>query len=399
VRSGNFNGVADRSGGNIVLSWDRILGEESGFHIQTYFDRTERSDAVTAAKQNIYDLEFNHFFNVGEKRQINWGLGYRRTSDEANRAVGSSVDLDPTARTTTTWSGFLQDEITLIEDTLTTVWGAKVEHNSYTGWEFQPSARLAWTPDYSLTLWGAVSTAIRSPSRVENDFNLQIPTFPAGYSILGNSEFQSESLTAYELGFRKRINDSLIVDTSFFYNHYDDLRSIEFLSTVLPNTPPYGLPPSSPIWIVNQFGNSMKGSSYGVEIAADWQVNSDWSISTSYSWLKLDLELDSDSTDALSMTMTGNNPEHQFQLQSMWNVSPNLEFDTSIYYVSHLQPSSVSNYTRVDLRLAWFPKKNIETSFVLQNLLDDRHLEFDIDEGLQTRQSERGLYGQITWKF
>lgn len=399
LRAGSFADTVDRSGGNLLFSWDRILGEESGLHFQAYYDRTKRADAVTAEERDTFDLELTHFFRFGDQHNINWGLGYRHSADELTPVQGSSVNFNSTDQTTVTWSGFIQDEIALITDELSATLGVKLENNEYTGWEVQPSARLAWMPNESLTLWGAVSVAIRSPSRVENDFSLQIPSFPAGYSILGNTEFESENLTAYEIGFRKRLNSSLILDTAFFYNQYDDLRSVEFRGMAVPNTPPYGLPSTAPIWLVNQFANGMNGDSYGVEVSLDWEINPDWKISTNYSYLKLDLDLEEHSTDVLSQDMTGNNPEHQFQIHSMWNLSPTLEFDASLSYVSDLYLADISNYTRVDLRLAWFPRKNIETTLVLQNVLDETHTEFVVDEGLQTRAVERAIYGQVTWKF
>ena len=44
------------------------------------------------------------------------------------------------------FSALLQDEFTLVKDRLRLTLGTKVEHNDYTGFEMQPSARLLWTP-------------------------------------------------------------------------------------------------------------------------------------------------------------------------------------------------------------------------------------------------------------
>jgi iron complex outermembrane receptor protein len=399
VRTGDFADVAERSGGNILLSWSRILGEESGLNLKAYADRTEREDAVTEEKRNTFDIDFNHYFSFGDRQHINWGLGYRRSSDEVKQPTGSSISLNPSERTIEIWSGFLQDEIVLLPERLTTTWGAKVEHNSYTGWEFQPSARLNWTPEETLTLWGAVSGSIRSPSRIESDVRIQIPSFPASYAILGNTALVSEKMTAYEIGLRKKISEGLSFDATAFYSRYQDLRSIEFLGTTIPNTPPFFLPAISPAWIVNQFGNGIMGNTRGLELTSDWKVNKDWRLKGSYSWLDVDLKLKPGSTDTLSLPITNNSPEHQFYIQSMWDIRHNLEFDTTLYYTGHLDSEPVPAHTRVDLRLSWFPSKTVEATFVIQNLFDNQHPEFSIDEGLRAREVERGIYGQVTCKY
>src|SRR6266516_5012056 len=44
------------------------------------------------------------------------------------------------------FSAFVQDQITLVEDTLSLTLGSKFEHNDHTGFEVQPTARFLWTP-------------------------------------------------------------------------------------------------------------------------------------------------------------------------------------------------------------------------------------------------------------
>ena len=46
--------------------------------------------------------------------------------------------------------------------------GVKVEHNEFTGVEWQPSARMRWTPVKGNTLWASVARAVRTPSIIED---------------------------------------------------------------------------------------------------------------------------------------------------------------------------------------------------------------------------------------
>lgn len=399
LRAGDLVDEVERSGGNLLFSWEHILSENSGLNLLLFYDNTERTDAVTSEKRDTYDIDFNHYFDLSERNHINWGLGYKRSKDQLKEIRGSSVNLDPRRRSLETWSGFIQDKITIMEDELTATLGTKIEHNSYTGWEVQPSARLSWTPNESLTAWGAISGAVRNPSRVESDFNLLIPSFPVSNSVMGNDDLDSEKLTAFEFGLRKKFSNELIMDMAVFYNHYKELRTIETLGTTAPNTAPYFLPAFGPLWLVNEFSNEMTGNSYGLEITGDWQLLPSWKLKGSYSWLKVDLDLKSTSTDIVSLPIEGYSPEHQIKLQSLWNLTHNIEFDTSVYYNSRLEDIPVPSYTRVDLRLGWLPQKSIAASLVLQNILDNNHPEFNVDEGILPRNVERGIYGQITWTF
>ena len=68
------------------------------------------------------------------------------------------------------YSAFIQNEFALRENLSLTV-GSKLEHNDYTGFEYEPDARLSWTFDSSQALWGAVSRAVRTPSRIDRDLS------------------------------------------------------------------------------------------------------------------------------------------------------------------------------------------------------------------------------------
>jgi len=60
---------------------------------------------------------------------------------------GFAVSFPPSAhRHPQLFSAFVQDQITLVEDTLSLTLGSKFEHNDHTGFEVQPTARFLWTP-------------------------------------------------------------------------------------------------------------------------------------------------------------------------------------------------------------------------------------------------------------
>ena len=111
--------------------------------------------------------------------------------------------------------------------------GSKLEHNDITGFEWEPSGRLAWTPTEKQTVWAAVSRAVRTPSDLEQDIleNRSASTAaaesppPVLVSVFGNPNLESEVLTAYELGYRVKPIERLSFDVAAFYNVYDQLIS------------------------------------------------------------------------------------------------------------------------------------------------------------------------------
>jgi iron complex outermembrane recepter protein len=112
---------------------------------------------------NTYDLDAQHRMLLGRRHDVVWGVGYRRVEDDFG-PIG--LAFDPQRITLETFSGFAQDEIA-VQDRLHLTLGAKLEHDPYTDFEFQPSVRLAWRAADRHTLWGAVSRAVRTPSRLD----------------------------------------------------------------------------------------------------------------------------------------------------------------------------------------------------------------------------------------
>ena len=149
------------------------------------------------------------------------------------------------------------------------------------------------------------------------------------------------------------------------------------------------------------FGNGMNGRTYGAEVSADWNVVSRWKLTGSYSLLNMRLTLDSTSHDvSIGTAAVGLSPKSQFQARSYLTLPGRVDFDTSLYYVDRLPAINTPAYARVDARLAWHATESIELSVVGQNLLNERHFEFnDSLDQTDPTQAERSVYGKITWRF
>jgi iron complex outermembrane receptor protein len=387
---GNFYGgdIAQASPGNITVDgqnllarWSRPFGNESDITLQVYWDRTRRRVPNSFTEElNTYDIDFQHRLPLGERNKLIWGAGYRFMHDKVDNTT--AIAFIPSRRELNLFSGFLQDEITLLRDQLFLTIGSKFEHNDYSGFEFQPNIRLAWLPVTHQTIWTAVSRAVRSPSRADTE--LFLPGLPPFILRGGGSGFESETVIAYELGYRAELTRRLAVSVSTFFNDYDDIRSLEPI-------------PGSPGQLI--VSNGLAAKTYGTELSLTWQATDWWRLRGGYTFLKKRISLNG-SGDVNRGRAEGNDPQHQFLIQSMINLPARLEFDSVLRYVDNLNQLGplVPSYVSLDLRLGWHPTPNWEFAIVGQNLLDKRHPEF-LAAGAVGTEIPRSVYGKVTWKF
>jgi len=356
---------------------------------------THRQDALS----NTFDLDFQHRLDLGSRQDVVWGFEYRHTSD--NILPGYAISFNPSSLSQNFSSAFIQDEIK-IADSVSLTLGSKLEHNIYTGFEAEPSGRVAWSPADHQTLWGAISRAIRQPARTDDDLRDNQTAYPGPggldtlVTVFGNPNFKSEVLLAYELGYRVEPMKRVSLDFATFYNVYHDLRTLE------PRTPSIQTTPQPYLLVPLIFANDMHGQTYGAEVSADWSVVDRWRLSGSYSWLDMRLQLDPLSHDTSSATAAADqSPRHQFKVRSYLALPGRFDFDSSLYYVDRLPALNTPAYTRVDARLAWHATESFELSVVGQNLLDERHFEFmgAADQLSLSSQVKRSVYGKVTWWF
>lgn len=386
-------------GGNLLLRWKHLLAGGSEMALQLYYDRTDHASVSERQIHDVFDLDFQHHIRLLGRHDVVWGGGLRSTHEKTRGSF--DVSFDPPNRTLWLFSGFVQDEITLLPDRFRLTLGSKFERNDFTGLEVQPSLRLLWTPHPRHALWAAVSRAVRTPSVGEQSVRLNAAAFPDGggmpalVAFFGAPRFQSEDLLAYEFGYRVQPRKQFSLDLAAFYNIYHHLASAE------PALPFLEISPTPPHLVFPiQLGNRLRGTAYGVEVAASYAPVRFWKLSGSYSWLRSQLRPDAANPSISSLSLPGDNPQHQFQLRSSLSLLRNFEFDTSLFHVTPLTAQGIPDYTRLDARLGWHPAERLELSLGLQNLLDARHPEFPSTLGIQaSAQVKRSFYGKVTWRF
>ncbi|GAA4101956.1 TonB-dependent receptor plug domain-containing protein [Mucilaginibacter panaciglaebae] len=367
---------------DVMAQWAHIFSNQSDLQLQAYYDRSWRRDLPSTINDQIqtYDIDLQHHFRLGKSNDLLWGGEYRLMQDNSQNTT-TFVGFLPARRNLQLYNFFVQDEIKLVPDLFKLTLGTKLLNDIYTGFEWQPSARLTWTPTQQQTVWAAVSRAVRTPSRIDVDYH--IPTYPVPPStqnVGGGPNFVSEKLIAYELGYRVQTSQEVSLSLAAFYNIYDDLYSVE----VVPNTKTYLIQ------------NGMKGNSQGFELSALWQVFDNWRLRGGYTFFHKNI---SDKPGhSFDTTFEGTDPRHQALLQSMFDLSKYFQLDLTGRYVSSRPLSiaagvpAVAAYSNLDIRLAWHPGK-LEFSVVGQNIVNPNHVEF------ASNRIPRNIYGKIALTF
>jgi iron complex outermembrane recepter protein len=387
-RTGDLYGV------NTLGRWTQRLSERSNYEVQAYFDHTYRNDVLAEISLNTVDLTFQHTFGLGDRNDVIWGCGYRFINTQVEKSNHPIINVRDPEIPLNLFSAFVQDEFKIIPDKLIFTLGTKFEHNDFTGLEVQPSARLAFKPSEKQTIGAAVSRAVRTPSEYEGKDFVSIVTGtpapgPGGIyvpTVFGNPEAESESLLAYELGYRIQPSQRVSVDIATFYNDYADLLSSQRTGFV-PGVP-VGLQMFTPM-------NSGSAESYGAEATVAFAPTDSLRLSASYSLLMIEMHGDEITDNAESTEL--NAPTHQVVLRSSSDLTSKLRMDAQVRYVDNVE--SIAHYVTADLRLSYRLMNNLELSVVGQNLLDSGHPEQASPLGLPNAEVPRSIYGKLTWYF
>ncbi len=396
-----------KDGGNVLGRWNRTFSDDSNMSLQLYYDHTHLNDPVQesfllglpAAPAGIltdsldtYDLDFQHHFHLDDHNNFSWGLGYRYTNDVTQNAPG--LAFVPSTLDQSLYNVFAQDEIGILSNLFLTA-GSKVEHNDYTGYEFEPSARLRWDLAEGQMLWAAVSRAVRMPSRVDTDEEALTPNLKAFHinSILnGSSNFESEVVVAYELGYRAQLDKKISTSIATFFNNYTDIRSAQPTSGGL-----FGLP--------FVFANNLLAQTWGIELTADYQVLDWWRLHGGYDLLNEDVWIAPGQVDINHGLNETADPANQVFLRSSMDLPGHLELDPAFRWIDSFVynnggvAATVPSYAELDVRLGWHVTTNLELSVTGQNLLHPYHLEYVISSPAPTEEIARSVYGKAEFRF
>lgn len=390
--------AAEVTGANLLARWAHVFSERSKVRLQTYFDHTNlfmptpayevnsiplAPEGVFKDRLNTFDVDFQHQLQWANHSHLVYGAGFRHLDNSTTNSP--SLGFLPDNFDQNLYNIFLQNEVDIIQNLSLTL-GAKLEYNPYTRYVWEPSGRLQWSLKNKKIFWGAVSRAVRTPSRIDRQLTQATP--PNFVLLKGNPDFKSEKVLAYELGFRTQIGERGNASFATYFNHYDDIRS-----TVL-----------DPVNIFPLFfKNGLKGETYGLEISLNYQLNHWWQLYASYNLMRQNLWIREGESDFSNTYNETADPDFQFAIRSSFLLPAGFAVNPSFRWVDDLPINNVGtlaftpSYAELDAEITWKASDNISLSLAGRNLLHKEHAEYGIPGNLYMIQ--RSVYGKITVKF
>ncbi len=401
----NIDTTAKVTGANLLLKWEHIFSYTSDIAIQLYYDFYDRSEVILSGKFHIGDLDFQHRFRIGNRNEIIWGLGYRFMADNSDGTL--YFYLQPDSRQTEIKSAFIQNELSFFENKMKLTLGTKFENNFYTGLEIQPNIRLLFKPVPLSTIWCAVSKAVRTPSRVENDSRAirnvwSLFGLPLLGQMHGTKSFRSEEVIAYEIGNRSSYR-KISYDIALFYNKYDKLRSYKLGEMAHP-------PDAENYYVIipMQLENNMDGESFGGELSINFKPF-DWcKFQANYAYLKINMFIPTDGKinpldhelNKFAKGTEGESPENQLGLRTTFRLFHKIDLSLNYRWIDEIPQLNVNSYSNLDVYLGWKVTDGIRVNITGHNLLKKHYVEYIpafID--IRNTQIERGIFAAIEYEF
>ena len=382
--------VHDRFYGvNTLFRWSRKLDDKSNFSLKTSWDYLVRDTTLLGDRRNTFDLSLTHVIQLNPRHLITSGAGYQVSDDTVNDSF--SLVVTPKEETLRIATLFIQDRVTMLPDFWFVTVGSKFEHNDFTGFEAQPSLRSAWVFSEQHTVWAALSRAVRTPSRLDTGVRFIVDqlapdTFVA---VLGNPQFQSETLVAHEVGYRFTPRADFSLDVAAFYNDYRKLRSFQ------PGTP---FVADGAVFVPLDVTNANTAKTRGVEVGMRWAINPSVNLNAGYTWFDMDLDRAPGDQPTTINATEGADPEHQFFAHLGWQPNPRWTFDSTVRAVGELPALNVQSYTELDVRAAWAFKPDWQLALAGLNLIHDERVQYVGSTTFDVRNTvARQLTLELTW--
>jgi outer membrane cobalamin receptor len=194
--------------------WD--AGREAAFRAQAYRDaRRDVFDWIYPGR-GVYRLETlaaecQQSLRVGRRHRVTAGFEARRESATVED-VSSAIDEHDTIA-----GAYAQDEIGLAPG-LNAALGVRCDRNADYGTAWSPRAGLVAALGADGEVFASVSRAHRAPALSDRFVNVEYD----GRRFEGNPDLQPETLTAYELGTRRRFAAGAEAEVTGFYSVLDD---------------------------------------------------------------------------------------------------------------------------------------------------------------------------------
>ena len=370
--------------GNVTAHYTHTISPTSEFNLQGYLDQIDRDDSEKVHKGNTEDIEFTHRFSPLEDHDVVWGASARGYQDLHAAYAGQFGKIGEHGKNSfTLFSGFVQDEITIVKDTFNLIVGSKVERYSPVDHlQFEPSARLLWTPSSDTTIWTAVSKLDRNPQMEvkiadNSEFNLDLGDgLVTDIRKVGTNDFKAVETITEELGIRHKIDEKSAIDVAGFHGIRTNYQSVDYKGDPFIGSSEYYSDGSSHLVVPFSQTNSNSAEYAGGELAGEYLPTSWWKVKGSYSYLWWNIWHRKETADVIFINHDEDIYNHFFEVRSLIDLPNDMDFDTTWRYANGVRGNTrAQSFNDVDVRLAWRPAKDWELAVVGQNLLHEHHVE------------------------
>lgn len=392
------NDPSNTLGGHLLGRWTHKRASGASLQIQSFIDIASRQEPVGNYNRQAFDVDIQYHTALGAHQALVAGAGYRFAGERLAGRGGFS--LIPAEDNSSLLTAFMQDEIALFEDRLAITLGSQVQYDSYSGAGVQPTLRVMWKALPRQRLWAAVSRALRTPSLQNRGIRVDYPPVPSAIGLplavtyLGNPAAETEHLVDAEAGYRLEIGTAASIDITGFGGRYDHLETQEPLSTVIQFVP------SPQVLVTTQFGNQLKATTRGLEVAGRWTPIPAWRLDGSYTALQVTPQLAAASGDPAAANEDGSAPRMQWQLRSTFSPGSRATLDAAIFHVGPLEQLQVDAYTRADISAEWRFTSRVSAMAIGQNVFNAAHAEFtSAGSLLLATQVPRSASLRLRWTF
>lgn len=236
------------------LAFESNFGETSNLKVRFTDHSSDRKDIRPGQTPRDWDYdnyqgEIQYGRMIGQKNLISLGSEYRQNNISSTEVGKKNEDII---------SGFVQDEIDLIES-LSIVLAGRVDNHDRWGTEFNPKGSLLYkiTPKTNLRL--NAGRAFLAPNL--DQLYKKEPHHHVNYWIIGNEDLKPEKSIGYSLDLEHNLANKLLGRLSFFRNDIKDMISSRDV-----DPKEFGLDPNIFTEPVSQAYNINEAYSQGFEI-------------------------------------------------------------------------------------------------------------------------------------
>jgi iron complex outermembrane receptor protein len=329
------------------FTWNRALGLDSGINFRTSYTYTDITVDDLKGGTNTMDADLEYGAEQNGIHRMTMGIGSRYYWDDISS--GTNTSIDRLRRYTFAANGFVQDRITLSEDSTYLTLGTKLDLLSNSQVEVQPTIRLLRTYE-DMEFWGAISRAVRADTRWQRSGSYRINVRGEEYTVYAPDSLSTEKLISYEAGYRQRVTSDLHWDMSVYINEYDELIMLVYDKSTRSAS----------------LDNSLKGTSYGLETFLEWDANEWLAFTPSASVIYQNIYGNEKSPLGNSMPEEG--VAYELKVQTRIKTTDNTGFDFLIGYMKGPTDRNVPGYLCLEAHTYWKATDTLMLELIGRNL-------------------------------